>query len=490
MAIRERNISFKCVYAALTGLLLMGIILYFDWKAALLLPALMLTFLIFRNPKIGLAMTIIAVLNLQNLGKLEVGEALLFPSIAKILGLITLTAWLFQVLKNKKKPVFTGQMVMGSVFMLLSLLSAVYALESKTALITFTALFTCYLLYFLIPNLIDTPDSLEKFVLLLVVTALIASSVAVMQRYLPALHLDPETSIQEFGMHEGAVVNPEFLKSGNFTRPTGTMGHHNWLSLFMLTILALNVYFMSFGRTYAVKLLGLISLITGVIALVFTHDKLGFLGMAFVVILMLWKRLVGLNAPKIVALCLSLILFYVFIPATYKERVFSVAHIKTSESTTQRWELHTVGWDIFTDNFVKGVGLGNFGAAFMTKSSHIADNVDYLISSGSNYKVLWLGAHNMYLEIACETGIVGLLALLAFLALGMRDLKKAEKDLAENNCTLNRYMARALYVCILGFAFTAIFLHAQDQKPWWIVMGLSAAIARIASNMKTEKQIS
>jgi len=458
------------------------LVLFLGFKSLIIVAGGLITVCIFLWPQLGLAITIVAVMNLQTWGKLGAGAtgAALFPSIAKIMGAITLMAWVFYTLRTRTKPLFSWQMAIGASFIAFCAISLLYAPDLASGTIMLTKILTNFMLYFLIANLITTTTHLRLFTFLFLITGFICSSVALYQYFSPASDITALEALMHFGAQEGGVVNPEDLASGNFKRPSGTVGHHNWLSLFMISVLPLSACFIKQYFHPVVRLIAIASIITGLMATVLTHDKLGLAGLIFISIMMLAIRLLKMNRAIFGMTILASMITFTLLPDSYKERVLSITNIAKSGSTSARLELQRVSWDIFANNPMLGVGYGNYGAAYMEQKSYLVEQVKYIQKAGSSYKISDIGAHNMYLEILCEIGLVGLSLCLLFFYAAMRDLSRASR--------LARYgpypdadadLVKAIMVGLAGFIFGAIFLHGLEQKPLWILLGLSAAAHHI-----------
>ena len=373
-------------------------------------------------------------------------------------------------------------MLAGAIFIGWSLVSITYAGHRQIAIADFLKLLADFVLYLLIANLIETPRHLRQFVLVIMLSGLIASVMAAVQCIYPSLQITGETAVIEFGKHEAALANPEELQSGEFTRPTGGLGHPNWLSVFLVSILAFNVYVLKSDVQKPIKLFALIVLSFELLALVLTHDRIGFIGMAAVFLLLLAKKVFEITPLRIVAMLLIVGLFLIVVPETYLERVLSIEHYKQSASISARLELQTAGFNIFLDNWLFGVGQGNFGPVFMKTNTDVAADTHWLIEAAkSNYQDYWMGAHNMYLEVAVEMGIIGLFTLLLFLATGILDAHRTAELAAKTGKPIELDLAQVLQICLVAFCIAALFLHAQDQKIWWIVMGLLSATKKIVA---------
>ena len=88
----------------------------------------------------------------------------------------------------------------------------------------------------------------------------------------------------------------------------------------------------------------------------------------------------------------------------------------------------------------------------------------------------------MYLELAVEYGLAGLLPFLAFVALVFYDLVRIEKSGSKADADLAVCLA-AMLIC---FMVCAVFGSLKVQKILWIVAGLSAALRRLSITEASE----
>jgi O-antigen ligase len=314
------------------------------------------------------------------------------------------------------------------------------------------------------------------------VTGLIASTVAVLQYTQPRFQVSGDVFFKEFGQHQAGIVAPEELEAGGFVRPTGTLEDPNWLTLFLVAVLALNCAILRTQMRTSLKLVTLIALAAELAALVMTHNRTGFLGIALVLLLLVRRRMLRITAPVAALLFLFAVLSPLLLPRSYLERVFSWRHLQQSASIASRWDLQRNGLGIFRKHCLLGVGQGNFGPVFMKTNSETAAEAYWLSEiAGGNFQVHQIGAHNMYLEVAVETGVVGLILLLVFLGLGVSDTRAVAGAAAQQNASEMLNLARAVQISLVAFCTIALFLHAQEQKIWWILLGLSAAMRHMTA---------
>ena len=85
-------------------------------------------------------------------------------------------------------------------------------------------------------------------------------------------------------------------------------------------------------------------------------------------------------------------------------------------------------------------------------------------------------AHSLYLELAAETGVVGLFAFLLVIVMVLHPLDEARRR--------TRYSDRKLWGLLCGlelamlvFLTTSVFLHAAYIRYCWLLLALSVAAA-------------
>jgi putative inorganic carbon (hco3(-)) transporter len=83
-------------------------------------------------------------------------------------------------------------------------------------------------------------------------------------------------------------------------------------------------------------------------------------------------------------------------------------------------------------------------------------------------------AHNLIVEIAAETGVVGLLLFMAIPLLLLRDLWRIRKRAGPDRLDVRR-IALGFILAILAYLGTAMFLHLAYHRYYWLLIGLSAA---------------
>lgn len=121
--------------------------------------------------------------------------------------------------------------------------------------------------------------------------------------------------------------------------------------------------------------------------------------------------------------------------------------------------------NVFLDNPVVGVGpLQYFQQYSLTEGNEV----------GIRYRDSRRRAHNLYFEMAADTGILGLAAFLAITVVTMRELRRLSRYWRSRRPDLAN-LADSLFFALLAYFATATFLQLSYQRYLWMFMGLAGA---------------
>lgn len=167
----------------------------------------------------------------------------------------------------------------------------------------------------------------------------------------------------------------------------------------------------------------------------------------------------------LLALGLVIMIALPFYPHLLKQRLGNF-FIFLDHSGIDRKAIWEVGWRMFTSHPWLGVGLGAFMFNFMR---FVKVNYPYTIPY----------AHNCYLQMASEIGIIGLLSFLSILILFFYH---ATRVLAKRQKTFDWYILLAALAGILGYSIQmgveTSFYSLDLGMLFWLILGLGAALLK------------
>ena len=262
-----------------------------------------------------------------------------------------------------------------------------------------------------------------------------------------------------------AVFAIKNYATGNFTLKGqrieglvgGMFGNPNDLAaaLNMLIPMAVALALMS---ARAMRLLYAVCALLLVCGVVVTFSRAGFITLAAISVVMLWKFGRGSRSSLTsAALVASVLLLSVFSDA-YRSRLLTIfdPNSDSSGSAQERVALLDRGLDLILRHPIVGLGMGNF---------HI-----YSI----NEKV----AHNSYVETAAELGLIGLLAYLIIILAPLRGLAKIEMETLKHGSRNDpdaKYLSIGLQSVLIAYMVCSFF--ASIQYVWYIYYPAGFAVA-------------
>jgi O-antigen ligase len=259
---------------------------------------------------------------------------------------------------------------------------------------------------------------------------------------------------------------------------TGLYGHPNSLAGLALGSLPF-IYFIFPLLPNIGRVLLLIQAVAAVIVTIYTGSRTGYIGLAFFVSYVVYG--VKSKAKVIALMMLAVVILGPVVPQEYWVRfqtIFTGQEIE-GQSTEKRKEIIEDAIAIFAKHPL-GVGIGSFPSV---RDSYFGRKQD---------------THNLYLEVATNLGLHGLIAFLIFVYAVLRCLSQTSRsasaqilDLSQatlqyssvHSCEshvkdlqLIKATAQAAYVYVLVRLVLGLFGHDLYEIYWWLALGLALAL--------------
>lgn len=225
------------------------------------------------------------------------------------------------------------------------------------------------------------------------------------------------------------------------------------------------------AKGFRKKLVFLLAFLPLMPALVMTLSRTGWIGFAVSVLVFLFL----VRKSLIPLLVLLGILAYPFLPDAIHRRLSTITNLQDS-STTTRFNIIKTMWPMIKDFWLTGLGLGHESIQNIT--------LRYTIYT----KTVPLHFHNLYLQIWLETGILGIVTFLAFIA---RLIKRSIRVLYDKSGDpyLQNFL-KAGISAIMGVLTLSIAEHAwfylRVMLIFWMVIGLMITALLISARQKEE----
>lgn len=287
------------------------------------------------------------------------------------------------------------------------------------------------------------------------------------------------------GVHVcGAVVYCLVILS-RFSAVGGRLGglvyyDSNDLAMLLVITFPFALYFLLEGRDARTRLLSGGSLLLFLVTLVNTGSRGGFVGFC-VVGLWILVRYGSIPARRRIAALVGAVVVLGFWGSDDYWNQMSTLLTPTQDynwaggSEVGRMEVWERGVGYMLDRPLVGVGARNFADA----EGRLSRLGQLNRLGGPGFK--WSAAHNSFVEIGAELGVIGLVLFLLLLYKGYRIAGRPPPSSIGDGASRRRSKAlrQAFRVALVGYAATGFFLSAAYDPVLYALLGLVAGLAKV-----------
>lgn len=287
------------------------------------------------------------------------------------------------------------------------------------------------------------------------------------------------TYTSSYGGYAVAITN-DLSGSSSGYRLGGPVGDPNYYAQMMLVMVPIALDRLWNERIVILRFFAALALGICAFTVILTYSRGGFVSM--VVIVVVWLALFHRGQLKylLVAAIVALLMIN-FLPAGFVDRISTLTELLPGGAASTggvaqdlslrgRTSESLVALQMFADHPILGVGLGNYPLLYQ----------EYARRFGLEFRSEVRQAHNLYLEVASETGILGFLSFAALLWGMLSSMWRAQKALASKGLNSMSNMVIAYAFGLLGFLVAALFIHAAYFRNFWVLVGIALAIPRMA----------
>jgi O-antigen ligase len=370
-------------------------------------------------------------------------------SVPKLLGLVLMISWLGLVTAGEREyreRIFSHPAFLLVLFMLVGwvLTSVAWSEDSGAALASFTRWLPNVLLFVIVFAGVRTREQLYWVLGAFVVGAFVS---AVYGLIVPAPPSD-------FGRLEGAGGDPNETAAALVAAAA------------LSVALAVSWRGKPFMRLMAIVIAPLCAFAS---LLTLSRGGLVALGAALIAaVLMAGRRRTQMLLVAAVSASLVVGYFAFFAPASAVERVTEV------HGGTGRTDIWKVGLRMVNGAPIQGIGAGNFPIV----------SIHYLIAPGALLRDDFIVqtpkvAHNTYLEVLAELGIVGLTLFMIVIIFAIGCAVRAARYAAKLKDREIDILARALVVALASLLAANFFISREYSKQLWLLLALGPVILNI-----------
>jgi hypothetical protein len=384
----------------------------------------------------------------------------------------------YYIFQQRQRLIFDQPLGLMAIYLLVLLAASISARDMELAWSEIlNYLLEGFLLYFLMVNVIRTPSILKRVIWVLLLAGSVLGTVSLVQELthtydnnyggLSLRREDLDIDAVDFNAYSGA-------RSAG-----GPFGDENRYGQIMLVILPLALYLFFVETRPRAKLLaaGAAALILGGIVLTFSRGT--FVTLAGVAALMLLLKFI--RAKKILLASVGLLVLISVALPEYYDQVDTVTSLTNLFSTDAeetrsldgsfrgRYAQMVAAFTVFLEHPIAGVGPGHFSTYYARKYGNEV-GVKYLRSNRR--------AHNLYIEMIANLGLIGITSFMAIALFMIYRLWQARRRFLATRPDLAQ-LAVALILSICAYLGSAMFLHLSFQRYYWFTLALAGAALQI-----------
>ncbi len=276
----------------------------------------------------------------------------------------------------------------------------------------------------------------------------------------------------------------------------GFLGDENDFCMTMNMIIPFSFFLaMDEGGKKRILYLGLSLIFLFVIIL--TQSRGGFVGLLATIIYCWLRTKKKALTALLIALCAVFVLLVA--PSSYWKEVRSIQEEGASQGTgAERVYTWKIGWHMFLDHPVMGVGQGNFPWTFGKYELEVTGSDEPF----HGRSVAGRMAHSIYLTMLPELGLIGTMLFLGMVVMNIKDLNYIKKRMVEKSKQKERsiesryyHLALALEGSMVAYLASGAFISILYYPNFWFSMGFVISLKNVVikyadgSTMPSKKRV-
>lgn len=392
------------------------------------------------------------------------------PSIMKpLIGLLIFIILFRWVLYGEKPLGWQRSFMIFSGYGLLGLISFFYAKDAYVVREWMSDFAKDAIIAIVIAVLIQRLDTLRRLIWVLLLSGIFLGSLNTYQAFTGTF----ENNYWGYSKAEHSQIVGET----NDWRSGGPGFGPNGFAQIMVVLVPLALERMWNEKKPILKIFAGWALVVCTLSVFYTYSRSAFIGLVAVLVAMaIYHRI------KFTTMLLTVLLFIViqsYMPAQYTDRLLTLTDFLPGNDTNQtvdysfrgRMSENLAAWRMFLDNPIFGVGMHNYGVNYQTYSREIG------LDSRREERT----PHNLYLEIASELGLLGVIWLCVFLWMVARGLQQARNSLRNSGLQEYDELLVAIGISLFGFLITSIYQHLAYPRYFWLLFGIALVIPNVVN---------
>ena len=406
------------------------------------------------------------------------------PIATGVFGVLALPLFQYVVVRRQRiivNPMFV-LMILYLGVLYVSAAASARASESEDRIFSYVV--EGLVLYFLIINTLRTRELLRKAVWVLIFSGVVMGTLSLYQE----ITGDYDNDFGGWAQVKESEINVSgedfFGQRERRPRLAGPIGSKNRYAQIMVVLLPLAVSQIVANRSLLVRAYSALACIPIVGGALLTFSRGAGIAIGVILLVFMLLRVFKLRTIALVALVVYITVI-VFVP-DYLYRITTVTSVASllegdeenaDGAVLGRATVNLAAIEIFLSNPVLGVGPG--------QTAH------YVRQIGNQFGLRLLAsdrrAHNMYLEELADTGVVGFSVFMSIVGLTMWRLWRLSRAWKNVDSTVY-YTLIGIFIAIIGYLVTAVFLHLSYVRYYWLLLAFAAAAIHVYSTVSSEQE--
>ncbi len=271
----------------------------------------------------------------------------------------------------------------------------------------------------------------------------------------------------------------QIVGNTNDYRIGGPIGDPNYFAQILVVVVPIAMERFLHERRVLLRGVALWSALVCTAATIFTYSRGGFFALAVVVAaFFVFYPPRGFQLPVFI---LSMIAIVMILPQNYWARIMALNQylqtpgvIRTSDPALRsRAAENLTALEMIKASPVIGVGWKNYNTVYPAYAKSIG------ISVGNGPGI---AAHDLYLEVAAETGFVGLALFALLIAAAARSVWNARQRFLESKLAEYSHMITGFGLAFMSYLVASLFIHGAFPRYLYLLLGIAFALRQVVRN--------
>jgi O-antigen ligase len=349
--------------------------------------------------------------------------------------------------------------------------SSLYAAEYTSAQEAAADFWKDGLITILIVALIQKKSTFRKVIWALLLAGIFVATISVYQ------YNTGTFDNNYLGFAEAPVLNIIGETEGN--RVAGPIGDPNFYAQILVVLVPLAINRMLAEKSIWLKLLAGYGILIITLTILYTYSRGGVIALIAALIALAFYK-----PPRLGWLGIMLaigVVAILFMPASFMDRMSTITDVISGEQDV-RSEVSIEGrtsemlsaWYMFLDHPILGVGANNYPTNYQT----------YARKLGLDNRATLREPHNLFLEVAAETGLFGLMVFGYILYYIFKSIQRTRSGFTQLGDHQFVDLIGAFSAGLIGYLTAAMFIHGAYPRYFWLLAGIAMALPQVLQSQK------